>query len=95
MASQAYYQGEFYDCVVASAAGETPTTHPENWLRVEIPRDAAAFVVQKAYALLLSSEDQEDSRRAAEREATKTLDGAILAMARNRTQPNTMRVLTR
>lgn len=95
MASQIYFGGEFYDCLVPSAAGENPTTHPQNWRRVEIPRDAAQFIVQKTYSLLLASDGQEDKRRSAERAAAATLDDAILAMARNRTQPNTLRVLTR
>lgn len=95
MASQIYYLGEFYDCVVPSGPGENPTTHPQNWRHVEIPPDATTFVIQRSYAVLLSGEGQEDKRRAAERAAATDLDGAILAMARNRTQPNTMRVLSR
>lgn len=95
MASQIFYNGEFYDCLVTSEAGQSPTTHPENWRRVEIPRDAGNFVVQRAYSLLLSGDGQEDKRRSAERAATTALQEAILAMARNRTQPNTLRVLTR
>lgn len=95
MASQIYYQGEFYDCVIPSGPGENPTTHPANWRRVEIPRDAASFIVQKAYALLLSGDGQEDKRRQAERDASRTLEGAVLAMSRNQTQPATLRVLTR
>ena len=95
MASQIYFNGEFYDCLVPSAAGESPTTHSQNWRRVEIPREAANFLVQKAFALLLSGDGQEDKRRTAERAADKTLAEAILAMSRNRSQPNTLRVLTR
>lgn len=95
MASQIYYNGEFYDCLVTSAAGESPTTHPENWRQVEIPREASTFMVQKAYALLLSGDGQEDKRRSADRAADKTLAESVLTMSRNRTQPNTLRVLTR
>lgn len=95
MASQIYFLGEFYDCLVPSGPGESPTTNPQNWRLVEIPRDSATFIVQQAYSLLLSADGQDDKRRAAERAADKNLADAILAMSRNRTQPNTLRVLTR
>jgi hypothetical protein len=95
MTSQIYFNGEFYDCLITSGPGESPTTHPQNWSRVEIPRDAAAFMVQKSTALLQSADGQEDKRRAAEREAAQILSLAITTMSRNRTHPNSMRVLTR
>ncbi|MBF8281271.1 MAG: hypothetical protein HW378_186 [Anaerolineales bacterium] len=66
MASQVYYAGDFYDCIVATAPGESPATHPAKWARVEIPRLFERALVQGAFAETLLREGQMDKRRGEE-----------------------------
>lgn len=95
MASQVYFQGNLYDCVETTAPGETPATAPTKWRKVEFPRDCLRFIPQAALALLMESDGQTDKRNAADRRAQALLDEAMVAMARNRSHPQLMNVLSR
>lgn len=95
MASQVYFQGNFWDCVEATSPGETPATAPDKWRKVEIPRDALRFVPQGAFALLLDGDGQTDKRRAAEQRASALLDEAMVVMSRNRAHPSLLSVASR
>lgn len=44
------YRGNFYDCITATAAGESPATAAAKWQKVEIPSDFGAFVSSAAAA---------------------------------------------
>lgn len=82
MASQAYFatdgvEADFYDCIDAAAAGESPATNPEKWRRIEIPAVYEWFLVSRAASLLLPGEGQSDKARAEEVASAKTLDYAL------------------
>jgi hypothetical protein len=62
MASQAYYNGDWYECVTATAAGESPGTNPEKWSKLEIPNFAAQPIVEIAIGILLMADGQSDKR---------------------------------
>jgi hypothetical protein len=95
MASQVYWSGNFYDCLEATSPGETPATAPAKWRKVEVPRDCLRFVPQGALGLLMDGDGQTDKRQAAERRAQMLLDEAVIAMARNRSHPALIQVVSR
>ncbi len=64
MASQAYYEGDWYECVANTAAGESPASHPAKWNKLEIPNFAARPIVEIAIGSLLGADGQNDKRRA-------------------------------
>lgn len=60
MASQAYYEGDWYECVSAAAAGESPGTHPAKWRKIEIPDFLAKPIAEIAIGSLLRTDGQND-----------------------------------
>lgn len=50
---QVYFNGDFYDALEDIAAGDTPTTHPDGWDKVEIPYSARNYLIRGAYADML------------------------------------------
>lgn len=65
MADQCYFtDGEFYQCVTATTAGESPTTAPTKWRRIQIPKDWRWVLAQLTYAHLLEMDGQLDKANA-------------------------------
>jgi hypothetical protein len=95
MASQVYFNGDFFEAAETASPGQSPTTHPAKWRRVPIPRDAATYLVAESYALIQTSDGQDDKARAAHRRSQEMLDRAIVAMRRFNSSPDTMTVLSR
>jgi hypothetical protein len=93
--SQVYFEGDFWTCIVATNAGESPATHPEKWRRIDIPLESVRFLAQSAYAQLLEGDGQSDKRRLEEQLADKRLTEGLMSMYRNRTHPTLLSVLTR
>lgn len=62
MASQVYFQGNFYYASEKTDAGESPASHPDKWRLVELPAVLVDPVSQSAYARLLAGEGQADKR---------------------------------
>lgn len=81
MPSQAYFEvdgvGNWYACVQATSAGESPETAPDKWLLLEIPALFETYLVERVTALLLVQEGQLDKRRAQERIAAEELEELI------------------
>ncbi len=73
MAAQAYWEGDWYVCLVATAAGESPGTHPSKWAKLTIPAKFERYLVQAAYAGLLPGEGQNDKAGAERRQADALL----------------------
>ena len=78
MPAQAYFEddgvGDWYACILATSAGESPSSAPDKWVKLEIPAIFEAYLVDKATALLLTGEGQSDKRRAFERTAAEELE---------------------
>jgi hypothetical protein len=78
MPSQAYFEidgvGDWYACIQATSAGESPATAPDKWVKLEIPAIFESYVVEKVTALLLVQEGQSDKRRAQEQAAAIELE---------------------
>lgn len=66
---QVYYTasgvGDFYACVSATTAGESPVSAAAKWAIVEIPYIFKQYLVWSAYADLLASDGQVDKAQAA------------------------------
>lgn len=60
MADQCYQGGEFYQCVTATVAGESPSTAPTKWARVQIPARWRWMLAKLTYANLLELDGQKD-----------------------------------
>lgn len=62
MPSQAQYNGDWYECVEDTAAGESPATHPSKWRIMDIPAQFERYLCQAAYEKILPGEGQSDRR---------------------------------
>ena len=74
MASQVYYDGDFYDCLAATAPGESPATHPAKWAKVQLPRLFERAAAQYGFAFSLPREGQNDKRLQEEALAQQLLE---------------------
>jgi hypothetical protein len=54
--------GNFYKCVTATSAGESPSSAPAKWSVVEIPQAFEGFLIYSAYAKLLTADEQYEER---------------------------------
>jgi hypothetical protein len=64
VANQCYFDGDFWQCVVATSAGESPATHPGKWRRIQIPKEWRWVLGQLTYAHLLEMDGQMDKANA-------------------------------
>lgn len=78
MPTQAYFEqdgvGDWYGCIQATSASESPASAPDKWLKLEIPAIFETYLVDKATALLLVGEGQSDKRAAFERSSRAELE---------------------
>jgi hypothetical protein len=74
MASQVYWNGDWFEALEATAPGESPSAFPEKWAKVEIPADLERFLIGRAYASLLPDIGQNDKAQLEDRRATAVLD---------------------
>lgn len=85
----------FYDCVTATSAGESPDSAAAKWQIVDIPRFMTRFLKAYAHAVFLSNDGQEDRRMAPESLSERLLAEFLLRRkAQNSSQVRT-RVATR
>lgn len=62
MASQVYFDGDWYNCISATTAGQSPSTDPDKWAKLEIPKSFERFLIQQAYEFILPAEGQNSKR---------------------------------
>jgi hypothetical protein len=79
MASQAYFEGDWWQATATTSAGQSPATTPSKWVRLAIPAEFERYLVQAAYARLLPGEGLNDKRR-----QEQALADMILAELRQR-----------
>jgi len=77
MASQAYYNGDWYECVSNTAAGESPATNSEKWRIMDIPAQFERYIIQAAYEKMLPGEGQTDRRRGERAGAAQILEETV------------------
>lgn len=62
--NQCYHEGEFWQCVTATGPGESPSTHPAKWRRIQIPAAFRAVLGELTHAHLLKMDGQLDKYHA-------------------------------
>lgn len=82
------HYGNFYNCLEATTAGQSPSTHPAKWQIVQIPYIFASYAARGAFADWLKSELQLEAAQVAEAEAQNTLTEAIDIILRQQKQVN-------
>lgn len=65
MSNQCYHNGDFWQCVTATNAGESPTTHPAKWRKLKLPGKWRWVLAQLTYAALLVMDGQNDKANVA------------------------------
>lgn len=80
------HYGNFYTCLSNTNAGESPTTHPAKWSKVEIPYAFSNYLARAAYSDWLRSEMQADVAQVAEQEAESLLVQLIDQVTRQQRQ---------
>jgi hypothetical protein len=82
------HYGNFYNCIGATTAGQSPSTHPTKWQIVQIPYIFAPYAARGAFSDWLKSELQLEAAQVAEAEAQNTLVEAIDLILRQQKQVN-------
>lgn len=95
MASQVYFTPDFYDCVVAAAAGESPETTPASWQAVWIPRDFQDAIVALAASTILTGHKQFEMAQDQLTKAGAELGRLINDSTRRYGNPRQLRVIDR
>ena len=80
------HYGNFYTCLAATNIGESPSTHPAKWSKIEIPYVLASYLARAAYSDWLRSEMQPDVAQIAEQEAESLLVQTIDTIVRQQRQ---------
>jgi len=88
-------RGNFYDCIEAATAGESPDDEPDHWRLVEIPALFRRYLEQGVYADTLPG-DQENERRSFEAALAERLLADQVSRLKNQLQQRTrFEVITR
>ena len=80
------HYGDFYECLEATTAAQSPFTHPAKWLKKEIPYIFGTFVSRGMFSDWLRSELQMEASQIAEQEAQGMLDLEIDKIFRQQKQ---------
>jgi hypothetical protein len=70
----------FYECVTATSAGESPNTHASKWSIIEIPYLFQPYLVNGAYADFLKMDGQMDKAAAQDRMADEYLANELMKL---------------
>jgi hypothetical protein len=82
------HYGNFYTCLTATTAGQSPSTHPDKWSLITIPYLFAGYAARGAYADWLRSELQIEAAQVAEAESEKVLADTVDIVIRQQGQVN-------
>lgn len=82
MPSQAYYEGDWYECVTAASAGQSPGTHPSKWVKLTLPEEWFNPLTSAAHAFALAC--RQNFEAAAAVRAGARLDQSEMALNRHR-----------
>jgi hypothetical protein len=77
VADQAYFNGDFYQCVAATNPGETPATHPAKWRKIQIPKEWRRVLARLTYANLLEIDGQKDKALVEKARGQEMLDDLV------------------
>lgn len=82
------HYGNFYTCLEATTAGQSPHTHPAKWELISLPYLFAGYVARGAFADWLRSEMQLEAAQAAEADAERVLNETLDIVLRQQGQVN-------
>lgn len=85
----------FYDCIVATTAGQDPDDTPNSWQLVEIPRFMLRFLKEYAHQMMMPTDGQDDRRHSSRRIGEKLLEEYLLRRRAQNVQQTRTRVGTR
>ena len=80
------HYGNFYNCLEATTAGQTPSTHPAKWQIVTIPYLFSSYAARGSYSDWLRSELQIEAAQVAEAEAERVLADTVDIVLRQQQQ---------
>lgn len=80
------HYGDFWECVEATSAGQSPSTHPAKWVKMEVPYIFGTYVSRGMYADWLRSELQVEASQIAEAEAQAMLENEVDKIIRQQKQ---------
>jgi hypothetical protein len=80
------HYGNFYNCLEATTAGQSPSTHPAKWQIVTIPYLFAPYAARGAYSDWLRSELQFEAAQVAEAEAERIMSDTVDIVLRQQQQ---------
>jgi hypothetical protein len=95
MASQCYYNGDFWVATESVAAGQSPGTHPAKWRKLAIPHQFREYLMAEAAALLMPGEGQHDKATLMKAASYDRAQDAILNEARTNGRGHQPTVMTR
>ena len=93
--SSATIPGNFYECLVATTAEQSPGTPPASWSKVEIPYIFGSYLAQGAYADYLTGDQRNESKSNEELFATELLTNQVSILVGQEGQRRRTVVLTR
>lgn len=85
------FEGDYYEALAATTAGQSPESHPEKWSVVPFPQAFRPFVVQGAYADWLRADGQTD-KALAEQQIAEDILGRLQLEALRGTPPLRYRI---
>jgi hypothetical protein len=80
------HYGNFYNCLEATTAGQTPATHPAKWQIVNIPYLFSSYAARGTFADWLRSELQLEAAQVAEAEAERIMADTVDIILRQQQQ---------
>ena len=88
MPDQCYFvdengNGDFYQCLMPTNAGESPGTNPEKWCKVQIPKAWRKALVRLTYSHLLEMDGQTDKADTHKAIAMEDETNGVEVMVRN------------
>lgn len=87
-------QGDFYNANATTAAGESPTTTPAKWDKVELPDKGRNYLIYAAYADYLRHNGQMDQSHPALRSAENYLEQEVMILQTQQGQTTNLEVNT-
>ena len=86
--------GNFYTCTVATSAGQSPTTTPNSWTKIDLPQFTTDFLTRATLADYLRSEGQFDQAMVAEGDSNSALEREVDRVVRAQGQVRRADVFT-
>ena len=87
------HYGDFWECIEATTAGQSPATHPAKWSKKEIPYIFGTYVSRGMYADWMRSELQVEASQIAEAEAQAMLEAEVDKIFRQQKQGNRINMI--